>query len=64
MDNKKRDDLSRPKQDSQQTDGALKNFVDEISGQGTQEQYNETHRNKSRMVDEQNKMIDKHNLRK
>ena len=62
MDNKQLD-LSRRKQDSQQTDGRLKEFVEEISGPRVRQQYADS-APKSRIVDEQNKMIDKINLRK
>ena len=63
MDNK-RTNMSHQKQDSQQTDNGLKEFVDEISGMNNREQYQEIHSKKSRIADEQNKLIDKHNLRK
>ncbi|MBC8081368.1 MAG: hypothetical protein H7X86_13565 [Gorillibacterium sp.] len=64
MDNK-RVDMSHQKQDSKHTDTGLKEFVDEISGQDNREQYQDTlNNNKSRIADEQNRMIDKHNLRK
>lgn len=62
MDNKQVD-LSRRKQDSQQTEGGLKDFVEEISGPGIRRHYTEAAA-KTRIVDEQNKMIDKVNLRK
>ena len=60
MDNKQTD-LLRRKQD--QTDVRFRDYVNDISG-GSLNANRDMRVNKTRIVDEQNKMIDKQNLRK
>lgn len=64
MDNK-RYDLLRRKQDQQEMGGTFRQFVDGLSGQsGPGYGTRDMRMYKTRLIDEQNKMIDKQNLRK
>ncbi|WP_058300911.1 hypothetical protein [Gorillibacterium timonense] len=57
--------LSRQKPATPPLDSRLRDFVTEVSGSNSSRQvFQESRSFKSRMVDEQNKMIDKLNLRK
>lgn len=63
MMNKKRNEMSQQMQDSQQADARFRDFVNDVSGQN-RNGFRDMRMNKSRIIDEQNKMIDKQNLRK
>lgn len=62
MDNKP-NDLLRRKQNQQEMDGTFRNFVNEVAGMPAHGN-RDMRLNKNRLIDEQNKMIDKQNLRK
>ncbi|WP_438433965.1 hypothetical protein [Gorillibacterium sp. sgz500922] len=59
------EELSRRKPATPQPDGRLRNFVEEVSGTASSRHaFLEPRSGKNRLIDEQNKLIDKQNLRK